>query len=491
MFDNSIAYLFVTVNQELLKQIVDEISVLLIGRVFGKIFQLSRNSLAIDFRPFEGRYLFINVEPSNVPRLYLIERRLKDLEKQSIQLHPFLLLMRKQLSNATLKTISKDENDRIVRFGFDTQDEIGNRIERILVAQLTGKASNLFLLNENNFVIDSMRETMGEGQQVGEKYSPPQAQNLIQKSIPVKQDSHQTLSNALDAYYSKLEEEKAFNQKANSIRTSFVQEIKRREKTLAKLRRDLESHGDAEQHKRTGDLILANLSTAKREGKKVLLIDYFADNAPQIEIEIDENLTLQESATKRFKRYAKAKRAVQETTRMVAEIEIEIAPLKEKLNRLEKIIEAKDSSGLVAFEDKKASKQPLTKKKDKKEFTGVRHFRSSDGFEILVGKQSKDNDYLTFRIANSNDLWLHAADYPGSHVVVRNPNRKEIPQRTILESAELAAYHSQAKKETKAAVHYTEKKFVTKPKGAAAGLVRLSSFRTIIVEPKLVAQRKE
>jgi predicted ribosome quality control (RQC) complex YloA/Tae2 family protein len=78
---------------------------------------------------------------------------------------------------------------------------------------------------------------------------------------------------------------------------------------------------------------------------------------------------------------------------------------------------------------------------------------------------------------------MHAADYPGSHVVIRNPNRKAVPQRTLLEAAQLAAFYSQGKKQTKAAVNYTEKKFVNKPKGAAPGLVRLASFKTILVEP--------
>jgi predicted ribosome quality control (RQC) complex YloA/Tae2 family protein len=78
---------------------------------------------------------------------------------------------------------------------------------------------------------------------------------------------------------------------------------------------------------------------------------------------------------------------------------------------------------------------------------------------------------------------MHAADYPGSHVVIRNPNRKEVPQRTLLEAAQLAAFYSQGKKQTKAAVNYTEKKFVNKPKRAAPGLVRLASFKTILVEP--------
>ena len=130
------------------------------------------------------------------------------------------------------------------------------------------------------------------------------------------------------------------------------------------------------------------------------------------------------------------------------------------------------------------SKRPAKNKTSSVE--GIaRSFISSDGFEILVGKKAKDNDVLTFKIAKSLDTWMHAADYPGSHVVVRNPNRKEIPHRTLIEAAELAAFYSQGKAQVKAAVHYTQKKFVNKPKGAAPGLVSLSSFRTLLVEPKV------
>ncbi|MEO7673741.1 MAG: NFACT RNA binding domain-containing protein [Pyrinomonadaceae bacterium] len=118
---------------------------------------------------------------------------------------------------------------------------------------------------------------------------------------------------------------------------------------------------------------------------------------------------------------------------------------------------------------------------------GSLSFVSTDGFEILVGKKAKDNDYLTFRVAKSLDLWMHAADYPGSHVVIRNPNRKEIPHRTLLEAAQLAAFYSQGKSQPKAAVHYTQKKFVNKPKGAAPGLVSLASFKTILVIPEFPA----
>ena len=95
----------------------------------------------------------------------------------------------------------------------------------------------------------------------------------------------------------------------------------------------------------------------------------------------------------------------------------------------------------------------------------------------------KSYDFITFRVARPQDVWLHAADYPGSHVVIRNPRRDSVPHRTIIEAAEVAAFYSQAKRESKAAVHYTERKFVTKPPKAKPGLVRLSSFKTLFVEP--------
>jgi predicted ribosome quality control (RQC) complex YloA/Tae2 family protein len=128
-------------------------------------------------------------------------------------------------------------------------------------------------------------------------------------------------------------------------------------------------------------------------------------------------------------------------------------------------------------------------RKPEKKIPGTRRYISADGFEILVGRAAHDNDHLTFKVAKPNDVWLHAADYGGSHVVVRNPTRKELPSRTLIEAAQLAAHFSQANKDPKVDVSYTERKFVSKPKGAAAGLVRLLRFRNITVVPKEAAER--
>jgi predicted ribosome quality control (RQC) complex YloA/Tae2 family protein len=241
-------------------------------------------------------------------------------------------------------------------------------------------------------------------------------------------------------------------------------------------------HGDAEKWKRYGDLILANLSTAKRSGNKVRVTDFFDESTPEIEVEADENLSLTDTAQKYFKLYTKAHNAATEIYRRIVSVEHEIESLERKRSDLENAISDRDESYFEADPDKKRTGK---EKKAKPRFAGARQFTSSDGFEILVGKRAVDNDHLTFRIAGSLDLWLHAADYPGSHVVVRNPNRKEIPQKTLLEAAMLAAFYSSGRSQPKAAVHYTQKKFVNKPKGAAPGLVRLASFKTIMVEPSI------
>ena len=244
-------------------------------------------------------------------------------------------------------------------------------------------------------------------------------------------------------------------------------------------------HGDPEEHKRTGDLLLANIATAVRDGNKVRIVDYYADGAPSIEIEVDENRSLQDEAAVRFRQYTKAKRAADEIAERLKQIDRETENLERRLQQLDTIIQSRDEAALDTFEKPAPAPKVAAKKSAKPEkITGVRRYLSTDGYEILVGRTARDNDNLTFRVAQPNDLWMHTGDYPGSHVVIRNPTRKEIPQRTIIEAAQLAGKFSQASEDAKVVVHYTERKFLSKPKGAAPGLVRLSRFRSITVEPK-------
>ena len=477
-------------HQITIKRIVDELNETLPGRFAGKIFQLSPFSLAIDFRIREGRYLFLSVDPKN-PRIYLIERRLRELEKQSLPLSPFGQAMRSSLGGGNLIAVTKDESERIVRLRFSVRDETGDMHTRWLVAQLTGRSANLLLLDDSESITHALRQPKGTGQQINEQYVPPpsQAQRLTEEQ-PLDQGDFPTLSAALDHHFTQLASAEAFASRVRTIGERLQKEISQQQKLKANLKADLKAHGSAEEHKRAGELLLANIANAIREGRKVTITDYFSEDQASIEIEVDENLSLQEEAARRFNRYTKSKRAAEEISDRLVEIDRKLIVLGERLSDLKNISATGDEAALASFAgEKEPARKSVGKPKPAEKLPGVRSYRSSDGYEILVGRAARTNDQLTFRVARPSDLWLHAADYPGSHVIIRSQGRSEFPQRTIIEAAQLAAKFSQASADSKVTIHYTQRKFLSKPKGAAPGLVRMSSFRTITVEPKENVER--
>jgi|ERR1043165_5054716 predicted ribosome quality control (RQC) complex YloA/Tae2 family protein len=461
-------------DQALIRRVVEELRVSLGGRFCGKIYQLSAVSFAIDFG-LRGEFLLISVDPSN-PRLYLTHRRTRDLEKQSLPLNVFGQAMRSRLSGAHFVSISKDPLDRIVRLTFRVEDVFWR-----LVVQLTGRMADVFLLDELNRIVAVLREQTET--RLNQIYQPPPRP---------RKESSTTLklidgppSAQLDKHFTALDAARAFDSKAKTIRSRLTKSLRRQRTLREHLHEDLVRHGEPEEHKRTGDLLLANIATAVRDGNKVRITDYYAEGAPTIELEVDENRSLQEEANVRFRQYTKAKRAAEEIAERLKQTDRETATLEQRLAQLDQIIQSRDETALDSFEKPKPAPKVQPKKSAKSEkISGVRRYLSTDGYEILVGRAARDNDNLTFRVAQPNDLWMHTGDYPGSHVVVRNPTRKEIPHRTIIEAAQLAGRFSQASDDTKVVVHYTERKFLSKPKGAAPGLVRLSRFRSITVEPK-------
>jgi predicted ribosome quality control (RQC) complex YloA/Tae2 family protein len=390
--------------------------------------------------------------------MYLIRRRVRDLERQSLALGQFAQVLREKLTGTSISAVEKEPQDRIVRFVFGPQT---------LLAQLTGRTADLLLLAEGDQVEAALRTGIGR---IGQIYNPPPIRQIPSpNNVPPTTSSP---SEAADAYYTSLEQTKAFEARVAAARSQLLKSIRQKEKLKEHLQQDLTNHGDPNEHKRIGDLLLANISTAARAGNKVTVTDYYADGMPSVELEVDENVSLQDEAARRFRLYGKAKRAREEIAERMVQLDREIAQLERQLPQIEEIIVEKDEIKVPA------------RKHTGAKLPGVRRYRSSDGYEVLVGRAARDNDNLTFKIAQPNDLWLHAGDYPGSHVVIRNPTRKEIPHRTIIEAAQLAGRFSQASEDTKVVIHYTHRKFLSKPKGAASGLVRLSRFRSITVEPK-------
>lgn len=478
-------------DDQSIQEIVKEITPLLINRTPGKIFQLGTASLAIDFGLREHGFLFLSADPS-APRIYLIRRRVRDLEKQSIPTSQFALTLRKDLADSLLHSIEKDPADRIVRLDFAGRDDLGNPKRCALVAQLTGRSANLLLLDAENRIVQTARKTDSQGQRVGDSYRGPEspsapatAQSESKLIRQIRNGEFSSSSEAADAYFTALLEERTFATQASAARTELRKKIAQQQKLLKQLERDLQSHEDSEQQKRIGDLLLANLSTARREGNRVELIDYFADDGSTIQIEFDESISLQEEASRRFGLYSRSKRATAQIKVRLEAVTNRLHELKLEQGSLEKDL----AEGHLARKSIPSASAGESKKRSQK-IPGTRRYLSSNNFEILVGRTARDNDHLTFKVARPNDLWLHAADYGGSHVVVPNSTKKPIPHLTLIEAAQLAAYFSQAKKDPKVDVHYTERKFVARIKGGKPGIVRLQRCKNITVAPKEAGTRE-
>src|SRR5918912_1375803 len=154
-------------NEQLIEEVLEELRPAHLGRPWGKVFQLSPNTLAVDFRTGDGRYLLLSADPAR-PRVHLVARTVRELERASLAPLPFALFLRKALGGATLRALTKDEGERVVRFEFNVEAESGVENTATLVAQLTGRSANLFLLDERGRVRMSLRPARGEGQTEGE-----------------------------------------------------------------------------------------------------------------------------------------------------------------------------------------------------------------------------------------------------------------------------------------------------------------------------------
>lgn len=266
--------------------------------------------------------------------------------------------------------------------------------------------------------------------------------------------------------------------------------IQKKYRLLENLEMDLRKHGDASAWRRFGDLILANIHSAKPEGGSIVVVDYFDESMPAISIPVEAGQSLKKAAEQYYRRAARAKKAAGEIAKRMDITREVIRNAEAKMRRIDDAERAMDVELLRAFAEppqQVVRSKPLKIKTDEKRY---RKFVSSDGYEIFVGRSAADNDYLTFRVSNSFDIWLHAADHPGSHVIVRLPKGEQIPPQTLKEAAQLAGFYSSGKQQPKLEVRYTHRKFVQKPKSVKTGVVSLSKFKSILVEPKIPFERE-
>ncbi len=266
-----------------------------------------------------------------------------------------------------------------------------------------------------------------------------------------------------------------------------LEKLYQREK---KIEEDLRKSERAEEYKRFGELLMMNKETIKKGLISVELTDLFDPQHQILEIPLDSKLNAISNAQSYFKKYKKAKDALSIIKKRKEETEhriIQLAEISKLLaGEVKKINLEEQKQNLIRLGFMRPTRSKIMDKR-KKEFS-PRRFLTKSSWEILVGKSDRENDYLTFKFANPDDLWFHAQDVPGSHVLLRRKEKKAEPSSSeIRETAQVAAYFSKARKEKKVSVVYTQAKHIRKPKGGKPGLALVQREKSILVEPRLPA----
>jgi len=294
--------------------------------------------------------------------------------------------------------------------------------------------------------------------------------------------SYESLSSLLDRFYFGKAERDRVKQQGNDLERLIINEKEKNEKKIKKLESTLEDAKKAEQFQLYGELLTANIFLAQRGMKEITVVNYYDEDGATITIPMDPRKTPSENAQKYFTKYQKAKNSVNIVLEQIELAKAEAAYFDALLQQveaaspkdIEEIREELVEGGYIRARQKKSNKNKQNQK------PVLEKYQASDGTEIIVGKNNKQNDYLTNKAAARDDIWLHTKDIPGSHVVIRS---KEPAEETILEAAQIAAYFSKARNSSSVPVDFTKVRHVKKPAGAKPGFVIYDQQQTVYVTP--------
>lgn len=275
-----------------------------------------------------------------------------------------------------------------------------------------------------------------------------------------------------------------FKRRREKLLSRLASAVRRQQGKLKKLAGALAETENAHDLQRCGELLKANLKRIRRGWGKVKVTDYYSEGQPEIVIELAKEKTPLENMKAYFKRARKLRNGR-------PKIEREMALAREEITRLEGLsVSVANVSSLEDFEERAGEVEAaLAPKKSRKPKgmsrlkLGPRRFVSSEGYDILVGRNQRQNDRLTLTIASGRDLFMHAGGSPGSHVIIRASAKGGPPKQTMLEAANLAIYYSKSRNRRYAEVSWTHVKHVSKPRGAKPGLVYLAKHKVFGVEP--------
>ena len=559
-----------------LSAVLQEIRGKATGARVEKIHQPSRDTVILHLRCEAGREKLLFAPNPAAPRLHLSTASPENPDQPPM----FCMLLRKHLLGARLVRISQPPMERMAQFTFDCIDEMGDPVQKCLVAELMGRTCNLYLLDPQGRIIDCLRrigldESAKRAALPGLHYVPPAP---ITKENPAELESYVNLLTApgadilsdrlmdtlgglsplvcreaalfaagdtdariehldisaaaeklqlffrehltypapyyyaapdgtpkqfafcpirqygswaqaesftalMDHYYIVRDRRDAIRQKSQAMRKTVSNLCQRIRRKLALQEQELSATFDRERLRQLGDIVTANLHRITKGQTVLQAEDFYDEEMKPIDIPLSPLLSPQQNAGKFYKDYARMKTAEKELTRQMELAGQELSYLEsvlEELSRaeseaeLEEIRQELHAGGYVRAD--------TVKKRMKQAKCQPMRFESTDGYPIYVGRNNRQNDELTFKLARKDDIWLHAQKVHGSHVIISCGGTTP-PDDTVTQAAQLAAYYAESHSGQNIPVDVTAVKQVKKTPGGKPGMVIYHSYRTVIVNP--------
>ena len=543
-----------------------------------KIHQPSRDTVILQLKCREGRQKLLFAPNPAAPRLHLTAASPENPAEPPM----FCMLLRKHLLGARLTGVTQPPMERCAVFSFDCIDEMGDHVEKRLVAELMGKTCNLYLLGQDGRIIDCLRrigldesakrpalpglhyqlpeplakrnpefltqedyvnlltapgadvladrlmDTLGGlsplvcreaalfaagstdarieaagAEAVGEKlhlffcehlrhpapYYYAQSDGTPKQFAfcPIREYGScrqaESFTALLDGFYITRDRKDAMRQKSAAVRKTVTNLCQRLRRKLAVQEKELTATYDRERLRQLGDILTANLHRITKGQTTVTAEDFYDENMTPIQIPLSPTLSPQQNAAKYYKDYARMKNAEKELTRQIELGGQELTYLQSVLEELDRVeTEAELEEIRQELQYGGYIRGETGKKRMKQSKLSPMRFVSTDGYPIFVGRNNRQNDELTFRLARKDDIWLHAQKVHGSHVIIACGGAVP-PDDTVTQAAQLAAYYAGSGGGQNIPVDVTPVKQVKKLPGAKPGMVIYHTYRTVIVNP--------
>ncbi len=286
----------------------------------------------------------------------------------------------------------------------------------------------------------------------------------------------------LDYFYSERDRLARTRQRADDLFRLLIRTSERINRRISNQMTELEGCGRQDEYKRIADLIISNIYMINKGDGEVMLTDYTLEDMPKVKVKLDKRLTPQQNAQKYYSEYKKCDTARKMLTRLIKEGKEELLYIDSVFDALTRAVSESDIAALrEELCEQGYLRQPRGKTKPVKALAPIR-FSTSGGFDILVGRNNRQNDKLTLKDSEKTDIWFHTKDIPGSHVILKTGG-KQPSDKDMFEAACIAAFHSKAKGSSTVPVDCTEVKNVKKPGGAKPGMVIFANNKTLYVTP--------